>query len=437
MFVGVKKSIVVVLSILLVMILPTSALAQTIIPESPFDGIDYTRSEEIRVIIDGKQVEFDVAPRISGGRTLVPMRAIFEEFGLEVSWNEAERTVTGEGEGLNVQFVIDSNLATVNGLVHTLDVPAMIIEGRTMVPLRFLSESLGYNVVWIEDSQLILLSKGPIIEWRYGGFEAAEPYKEYEYKYINGEATTEYRYTGTFKEVALITLYRKDGSIIPKVPDFTLKNYGAEWSQKSPFTGKTWWIHKDELEGARSDSVISFADSLEMLSMDELENLETVGGYVRIKVEEHLFDLETWKKIIGSSDSPIALVQNAKLLDTEVISAYDTILKVTIGESLEGLVPLASLKGTIVEPDKERIYTYLGKAPTTLFNWDRNTWNRLESDLPWVGMTSDMLLVKMKEKPDQTAKITTEFSVLELWVYQHEFGDVVYYFDDGVLVNMW
>ena len=100
-------------------------------------------------------------------------------------------------------------------------------------------------------------------------------------------------------------------------------------------------------------------------------------------------------------------------------------------------MPLSALRGTIIEPEKDRIYTFLDRDPTSLFNWDRVTWNRLQSELPWVGMTSDMLLVKLKKNPDQTAKITTDFSVLELWVYGHEFGDVVYYFKNGVLVNMW
>jgi len=437
MFIGVKKSIVMVLSILLVTISPTFTLAQSIHYETPFDGIDYSRSDHIRIFIDGQELELDVAPRISGGRTLVPMRAIFEEFGLTVNWNEEDRTVTGEGVGLIVKFGIDSNQATVNGLVHTLDTPAMIVDGRTMVPLRFLSEVLGYNVVWVGDSQMILLSKEPIIEWRYGGFEAAKPYREYEYMYYNGEVISEFRYTGTFKDVQHIDLYDKNGRIIPNVPDFKVNEYSYLWSNKSPFEGKTWWIHRDQLEKTRSISVISESEGMEQISMVQLEAYETVGGYVRITVREHLFDLQLWKDLIGSPDSKYASAINPELFDETEIPAYDTILRVTVGEGLEGYIPLKGLKGTIVEPDRESIYTYLEKDPTTLFNWDRMTWNRLDRELPWVGMTSDMLLVKLKESPDQTAKITTEFSVLELWVYQHEYGDVIYYFDDGVLVNMW
>lgn len=401
-----------------------------------FEGISYDKTGEIRVIVDGNQLIFDTAPIIVEGRTLVPMRAIFEALGLSVQWNESDRTVKGTGEGIVVQLGIGSNKAIVNGVEQILDVPAMLIGGRTMVPLRFLSSSLGYNVVWIEESQLILLSKGPIVEWRYGGFEAAEPYKEYEYKYINGVATTEYRYTGTLKQVELVDLFRKDGSIIPNVPDFMLKNYGFEWSQISPYVGKTWWIHIDQLEETTRNSKL-FAENLEKVYMDDLEELKTSGGYLRITVEEHLFSLDMWRKLINDTKSEISKIEDEKLLNKVIIDRFDTILKISIEDGSIGYIPLKTLKGTVIEPDKNEIYTYLDKDPTILFKWDKITWNRLERDQPWVGMSSEMLLVKMKEIPDQSAEIKTEFSVLELWVYQHEYGDSVYYFDDGVLVNMW
>ena len=143
------------------------------------------------------------------------------------------------------------------------------------------------------------------------------------------------------------------------------------------------------------------------------------------------------KDLIGSPNSKFSSATNSELFDETEIPADDTILRVTVGDDVDAYIPLVALRGTILEPDKDKIYIYLEKDPTTLFNWDRMTWNRLDRELPWVGMSSDMLLVKLKESPDQTARITTEFSVLELWVYQHEYGDVIYYFDDGVLVNMW
>lgn len=161
-----------------------------------FENIDYQKSTAIRVIIDEKPVSFDVDPRIIEGRTLVPMRAIFERFGLQVAWNEDSGTAVGYDSQHAISFTIGQKSALVNGQGQVLDVPASIIDGRTLIPLRFLSASLGYNVVWVGESQLILVSRDNIIEWRPGGYESIPPYKEYEAKHINGVDYNEVRYTG-------------------------------------------------------------------------------------------------------------------------------------------------------------------------------------------------------------------------------------------------
>lgn len=170
-----------------------------------FENIDYQKGSAIRVIIDGKQVEFDVAPQIVDGRTLVPMRAIFEQFGLQVAWKESTGTAMGYNNQHAVSFIIGENQALVNGQIQALDVPASIIEGRTMIPLRFLSASLGYNVVWAGEAELILISRDNIMEWRLAGYENQPPYKEYEALHINGAEYNEVRYTGRTRPAVSIT----------------------------------------------------------------------------------------------------------------------------------------------------------------------------------------------------------------------------------------
>ncbi len=194
-----------------ILTLPSETFAQS---GSSFSNIDYQRGNEIRVILEGKQLDFTVAPQLVKGRVLVPMRKIFEAFGLKVTWNASLQEARGQSQSgsINIVIPIGSTKVQVNGLESTLDVPAQIIGGSTMVPLRFLSEHMGYNIVWNSDAQLILLSQSTIIEWRYGGFESVKPYKEYEVKYINGVNTKEVRYTGEFHDVTFIDLYRKDGS---------------------------------------------------------------------------------------------------------------------------------------------------------------------------------------------------------------------------------
>lgn len=97
---------------------------------------------------DGGALQTDVPPTILNGRTLVPLRAIFEALDADVTWDNATQTASAQKAGTSVQVAIDNTTAYVNGRAQTLDVPAKLIGGRTMVPARFVSESLDARVLW-------------------------------------------------------------------------------------------------------------------------------------------------------------------------------------------------------------------------------------------------------------------------------------------------
>lgn len=113
--------------------------------------------ENPSVILDGKTLTFDVPPMIENGRTLVPMRKIFEELGATITWDDASQTVTATKGNTVIKLVIGGK-ALKNGSEVTLDVPAKIVEDRTMVPLRFVSEALGAKVGWDENTQAVTLT---------------------------------------------------------------------------------------------------------------------------------------------------------------------------------------------------------------------------------------------------------------------------------------
>lgn len=115
-------------------------------------------ANEIKVFVNGTRVIFDVPPIIKNGRTLVPFRKIFEALGAEVGWFEQTRTVTGIRGATEVKLTIGSTLATVNGVQNILDVPAEIMDGRTIVPARFISESLGADVQWVAATRTVLIT---------------------------------------------------------------------------------------------------------------------------------------------------------------------------------------------------------------------------------------------------------------------------------------
>jgi len=105
----------------------------------------------IMVTVDGERTMFqDQDPVIVDGRTLVPVRGVFEQLGFNVSWNEAQRTVIMTGPEHIVRIPIGSPTFTTNNQVFILDVPAQIINDRTLIPIRFPLESVGATVGWNE-----------------------------------------------------------------------------------------------------------------------------------------------------------------------------------------------------------------------------------------------------------------------------------------------
>mgnify|MGYP005841011407 CR=1 FL=1 len=111
------------------------------------------------VVVNSTPLYFDSEPYIDGnGRSMVPVRAVSEALGATVGWNEAEKAVTVQKRGLVVRLTIGSNLAKVNGAVKTMDTVPVLKGNRTMVPVRFLSEYLGAEVAWDGTNLVVTVS---------------------------------------------------------------------------------------------------------------------------------------------------------------------------------------------------------------------------------------------------------------------------------------
>ncbi len=117
----------------------------------------FAQQAPIRVYVDGQPLSFDVPPNMIQGRVLVPLRGIFERLGATVDFDPHTQHIVAVRGPQTVELTIGSRQARVNSTAALLDVPAFTIAGRTMVPLRFISESLGANVQWVEASQTILI----------------------------------------------------------------------------------------------------------------------------------------------------------------------------------------------------------------------------------------------------------------------------------------
>lgn len=119
--------------------------------------------DEIKININNTAIESDVPPQIIDGRTMVPVRAIFEGVGANVEWNAEDRKITGILGPVNVVMTIDSTTAYVNGSPVEMDCLPVIIDGITLAPARYVAESFGCQVEWNGESREVNIST-PVVQ---------------------------------------------------------------------------------------------------------------------------------------------------------------------------------------------------------------------------------------------------------------------------------
>ena len=116
------------------------------------------QEHEIKVVLDGKLLYFDVPPQIMNNRTVVPLRAIFEAMGATVDWDGSTQTVIATRGNTTVVLEIGSISPTINGKAASIDQPAVVVDGRTLAPLRFVAEAFGGTVNWVGEEKTAYVS---------------------------------------------------------------------------------------------------------------------------------------------------------------------------------------------------------------------------------------------------------------------------------------
>ena len=112
----------------------------------------------IKVYLNDEQIVFDTSPEIINGRTMVPLRGIFEALEMKVSWEAQTKQITAQKAGLQIQLYIGSDKASVNNNNVVIDAKAYVKDGRTMVPLRFIAENTGAVVEWNGATKSIMIT---------------------------------------------------------------------------------------------------------------------------------------------------------------------------------------------------------------------------------------------------------------------------------------
>lgn len=115
-------------------------------------------ASDIKLYIDGSEVECAVAPMIVNDRAMVPARVVFENLDADVKWDPSEYKVHIKSENTYIVFTIGKKDAVLNGKKVSLDAAPVIVSDRTMVPIRFVSENLGYDVDWNGNTRCVFVT---------------------------------------------------------------------------------------------------------------------------------------------------------------------------------------------------------------------------------------------------------------------------------------
>lgn len=147
-----------------------------------FSAISTFAEQNIKVILDGNPLQFDVPPQIIDGRTMVPMRTIFEALGATVQWDAENEKIIAIKDSITITMYINKKAVIKNGKSISLDIEPQIIDGRTLVPVRAIAECLNARIEWLQAEKSVKISNEKIFikndNWLDGGYYYLGDFKD-------------------------------------------------------------------------------------------------------------------------------------------------------------------------------------------------------------------------------------------------------------------
>ncbi|HCC07848.1 MAG TPA: hypothetical protein DEP72_06800 [Clostridiales bacterium] len=140
--------------ILLIIMYSNSVYTYAMSLEYDGEKHEYT-AKPIKLMVNGKQVDTEMPPIILNDRTLVPARDVFEKLGAKVKWDEKYKQVYIIYGSKTIILTINNKTAYINQITSELDVPAKLINGKTMIPVAFVAKGLGFKVNWVEKTRIV------------------------------------------------------------------------------------------------------------------------------------------------------------------------------------------------------------------------------------------------------------------------------------------
>ncbi len=180
-----------------------------------FPVVSFSADDTISLTINGEQIETQVPPTIIDGRTMVPVRDIFEACGANVDWDAQTKTITGTKGDTTVVMQIDSNTMFINENVVTMDATPVILDGRTLAPARYVAESFGGIVDWDAENKVVMIDVDE---------DAAEETTQVTTTVITTEATTATETTTeTTTEATTVTETTTAATTVAEASDMIVK----------------------------------------------------------------------------------------------------------------------------------------------------------------------------------------------------------------------
>ena len=243
--------------------------------EIAVDNIAYY--DGIGVKIDDVPISFDVKPQIINDRVVVPMRKIFELFGAQVDWNEEERIITATKDDTVIRMTIGSDIAYINDKEVTLDTGATIVDERTLIPVRFISEALGAEVDWDKDNHNVIIDSNDKLQIK---LQKLEPYPVDYYDPASAVGYVDYM-------LDYAQTHKSEGSFLLK------KDEDSEYDMKARI------YRVNALESSSRIYHIEDAD-IEEIALQVATQSAAVGNYIKCYVSP---DGEEWKELMLKAEN--------------------------------------------------------------------------------------------------------------------------------------
>lgn len=166
---------------LILLVIMYSSSINTYAMTLEYDGKTHEYTEKpIELVVDGKRLDTVVPPIILNDRTLVPARDVLEKLGAKVNWDEKYKQIDVTYGNKIIILTINSKTAYINQITNELDVPAKLINGKTMIPVAFVARGLGFKVNWDEKSRIVTINKSTNNETIVKDNTSEEPLKTYD-----------------------------------------------------------------------------------------------------------------------------------------------------------------------------------------------------------------------------------------------------------------